>query len=104
MYLMEALLKKGASLSVFDPEAMPNIKRKFGDRLTYKESMYEALEGADALVICTEWSIFRTPDFNKVGSKLNQSVIFDGRNLYNVEDLKEEGFAYFSIGRNNSLI
>jgi len=104
MYLMEALLKKGASLSVFDPEAMPNIKRKFGDRLTYNESMYEALEGADALVICTEWSIFRTPDFNKVASKLNQSVIFDGRNLYNVEDLKEEGFAYFSIGRNNSLI
>jgi len=104
MYLMEALLKKGANLSVFDPEAMPNIKRKFGDRLTYKESMYEALEGADALVICTEWSIFRTPDFQKVASKLNQSVIFDGRNLYNVEDLKEEGFAYFSIGRNNSLI
>ena len=103
MYLMEALLKKGANLSVFDPEAMPNIKRKFGDRLTYKESMYEALEGADALVICTEWSIFRTPDFQKVASKLNQSVIFDGRNLYNVEDLKEEGFAYFSIGRNNSL-
>jgi UDPglucose 6-dehydrogenase len=66
--------------------------------------MYEALEGADALVICTEWSIFRTPDFQKVASKLNQSVIFDGRNLYNVEDMKEEGFSYFSIGRTNSLL
>lgn len=99
IYLMEALLKKGANLSVFDPEAMPNIKRKFGNKLTYNESMYEALEGADALIICTEWSIFRTPDFQKVSSKLKQPVIFDGRNLYNVEDIKKEGFTYFSIGR-----
>ena len=99
IYLMQSLLEKGAILSVFDPEAMPNIKKKFGDKLNYCESMYQPLDGADCLLICTEWSIFRTPDFNKVKELLNQSTIFDGRNLYDVEDIKNEGFTYFSIGR-----
>ena len=99
IYLIEKLLNKGASLSVYDPEAMPNIKKQFGETLNYCNSMYEALENADALIICTEWSIFRTPDFNKVKQLLKQSIIFDGRNLYDLEEIKKEGFIYTSIGR-----
>ena len=99
IYLMEKLLNNGASLSVYDPEAMPNIKKQFGETLNYCNSMYEALENADALIICTEWSIFRTPDFNKVKQLLKQCIIFDGRNLYDVEEIKKEGFIYSSIGR-----
>tara|TARA_A100000171_G_C2140621_1_gene155875 strand:- start:17902 stop:19212 length:1311 start_codon:yes stop_codon:yes gene_type:complete len=97
--VMNALLEKGATLSVFDPEAMPNIKKQFGDKLTYKNAMYDALEGADALVICTEWSIFRTPNYQKLKQLLASPVIFDGRNLYNVEDMQAEGFTYYSVGR-----
>lgn len=97
--VMNALLEKGATLSVFDPEAMPNIKKQFGDKLTYNNAMYDALEGADALVICTEWSIFRTPNYQKLKQLLASPVIFDGRNLYNVEDMQAEGFTYYSIGR-----
>jgi UDPglucose 6-dehydrogenase len=100
--IMNALLAKGATLNVFDPEAMPNIKRKFGDKLTYATSMYGALENADAVIICTEWSIFRSPDFSKVKALLNAPVIFDGRNLYQVEDMRNEGFDYVSIGRNKA--
>jgi UDPglucose 6-dehydrogenase len=99
LYMMQGLLKNGIKLQVFDPEAMPNIKKRFGDALTYVSSMYEALEGADALCICTEWSIFRTPDFTKVKQLLANPVIFDGRNLYNTEDMQAEGFTYISIGR-----
>ena len=99
IYLMNELLNKNAKLSVYDPEAMPNIEKQFGDSLTYCDSMYEALNGADALVICTEWSIFRTPDFNKLKELLKQPVIFDGRNLYDTNEIEKEGIAYFSIGR-----
>lgn len=99
IYMMQELLSKGVTLSVFDPEAMPNIKKRFGDKLNYASSMYGALEGADALLICTEWSIFRTPDYQKLKELLNNPVIFDGRNLYNVEDMETEGFTYISIGR-----
>ena len=99
IYLMKSLLEKGANLSVFDPEAMPNIKKIFGDTLTYCNSMYDALENADSLLICTEWSIFRTPDFKRVKELLNQPTIFDGRNLYDIEEVKNEGFNYISIGR-----
>ena len=97
--MMRALLEKGAKLQVFDPEAMDNIKKEFGSSLDYAESMYEALEGADALLICTEWSIFRSPDFKKMKKSLKSPVIFDGRNLYNVHDMDEEGVTYYSIGR-----
>ncbi|MEM0517547.1 UDP-glucose dehydrogenase family protein [Aequorivita flava] len=97
--IMDALLEKGAILQVFDPEAMPNISKRFGDKLTYSESMYSALEEADALLICTEWSIFRTPDYNKLKELLRNPVIFDGRNLYNINDMETEGFTYISIGR-----
>lgn len=97
--MMDALLEKGAKLQVFDPEAMPNIKKRFGDKLNYSESMYAALQNADALLICTEWSIFRTPDFARLKQMLNNPVIFDGRNLYNMNDMAAEGFAYVSVGR-----
>ncbi|RLD30830.1 MAG: UDP-glucose 6-dehydrogenase [Bacteroidetes bacterium] len=97
--IMNILLDKGAKLSVFDPEAMRNIEKRFGDRLTYANSMYKALENADALVICTEWSIFRSPSFSKVKELLAAAVIFDGRNLYSVEEMAKEGFKYVSIGR-----
>ncbi len=97
--MMNALLERSATLSVFDPEAMPNIQKKFGDRLHYAGSMYEALENADALLICTEWSIFRTPNTVKMKELMNNALIFDGRNLYNVEDMESEGFTYISIGR-----
>jgi UDPglucose 6-dehydrogenase len=97
--IMNILLDKGAKLSVFDPEAMRNIEKRFADRLTYAGSMYEALENADALVICTEWSIFRSPSFSKVKELLTAPVIFDGRNLYSLEEMAKEGFKYVSIGR-----
>jgi len=97
--IIHALLEKGAAINAFDPEAMPNVKTKLGNQIEYAASMYKALDGAEALVICTEWSIFRTPDFDKIISKLKNPVIFDGRNLYDVLDMKELGFAYYSIGR-----
>ena len=99
VYLMDELLQKGANLTVFDPEAMPNIKKRFGDIINYKDTMYDAIENADGLVICTEWSIFRTPDYKKLKKLLKNPVIFDGRNLYNVKDMKSEEFTYISIGR-----
>lgn len=99
IYMMKSLLEAGAELTVFDPEAMANIKKQFGDNLNYAPSMYKALENADALLICSEWSIFRTPDFQRVKNSLNEPIIFDGRNLYNLEDMNAEGFSYTSIGR-----
>ncbi len=100
IYIMNALLEEGVALKVFDPEAMPNIQNRFGDKLSYASSMYDTLNDADALVICTEWSIFRTPNLDKVKELLKEPTIFDGRNLYNVEDMRSEGFTYQSIGRN----
>jgi UDPglucose 6-dehydrogenase len=78
---------------------MNNVKAKYKDQIEFATNMYHATENADALVISTEWSIFRTPDFEKLKHNLNQSVIFDGRNLYDVEDMEKEGFTYISIGR-----
>lgn len=99
IYMMEKLLEKGAKLNVFDPEAMPNIERRFGNTLNYANNMYDATKAVDALIICTEWSIFRTPDFNKLKQNMNSPVIFDGRNLYDIHEMKGEGFYYNSIGR-----
>lgn len=99
LYMIEDLLKKGATINVFDPEAMGNVERKFGKTLNYSKNMYDATKGADALIISTEWSIFRTPNFKKLKENLNQPVIFDGRNLYDVLDIEAEGFYYSSIGR-----
>ncbi|MBT8279228.1 MAG: UDP-glucose/GDP-mannose dehydrogenase family protein [Bacteroidia bacterium] len=102
LYMIDDLLARGASIQVFDPEAMPNVKQKYGDKINYATGMYDATKNADALVISTEWSIFRTPDFQKLKQNLSQLAIFDGRNLYDVEDMTKEGFYYSSIGRKES--
>ena len=97
--VINALLEEDCLIAAFDPEAMPNVERKLGDKIEFSKSMYDTLDKADALIICTEWSIFRTPDFNKVKELMRSHTIFDGRNLYDVDDLKKEGFKYISIGR-----
>ena len=99
LYMIDLLLEAGAKVKAFDPEAMENVERKYGDKVTFCENMYQATEGANALLICTEWSIFRTPDFTKLKKQLSEPVIFDGRNLYTTEELKELDFHYLSIGR-----
>lgn len=99
LYMIDALLSKGAKIKAFDPEAMDNVQAKYKDQIEFATTMYQATENADALVISTEWSIFRTPDFVKLKDNMNDAVIFDGRNLYEVEDMQKEGFTYVSIGR-----
>ena len=99
LYMIDALLKRGATITAYDPEAMPNVKAKLGDAISFSKGMYEATEQADALVISTEWSIFRTPNLATVKSNLKTPVIFDGRNLYDVQEMALEGFHYVSIGR-----
>ena len=102
LYMIDALLAQGAKIKAFDPEAMDNVKARYGDKITFVTAMYDATEDADALVIATEWSIFRTPDFNKLKGLLNTPTIFDGRNLFEVEDMQKEGFHYSSIGRKST--
>ena len=92
-------LQHGAKVRVHDPEAMENVKKIFGDQITYHDLPMEAAGGADLLFIATEWQEFRSPDFTQLGSLMNQKVIVDGRNLYDVEVMKERGFTYVSIGR-----
>jgi len=99
LYIIDALLEAGATVSTFDPEAMKNVKELLGDKITYAESQYDALKDADALVIATEWSEFRQPDFNKISSLLKNKVIFDGRNLFDLSQMQDLGFYYVSIGR-----
>ena len=99
LYIIDALLKEGATINVFDPEAMKNVQELLGDKITYCENQYDALKGADALVIATEWNEFRTPNFLKMVTTLRNKVIFDGRNLFDVNAIKELGFYYESIGR-----
>ena len=102
LYMIEKLLDAGASISAFDPEAMENVKQRVGDRIDFASGQYEALEGADALLICTEWQVFRTPDFDRMAEALNNRRIFDGRNLYDVADMEAKGWDYVSIGRRPS--
>jgi UDPglucose 6-dehydrogenase len=99
LYMIEKITEAGATITAFDPEAMDNVQRKIGDKISYADDMYSATENADALLICTEWAIFRTPDYDQLKDNMNNAVIFDGRNLYEVEEVNEEGFAYYSIGR-----
>lgn len=101
--MIDALLAAGATISAFDPEAMPNVKALLGDKINFAENQYDALEGADALIIATEWNEFRTPDFLKIVKSLKQKVIFDGRNLFEVNSVNELGFHYESIGRNPQI-
>jgi UDPglucose 6-dehydrogenase len=99
LYNIKELRKAGAKVVVFDPEAMDNVKEVVGKKVKYAKTQYEAIEGADALMIMTEWPEFRTPDFDLMDKALKNKVIFDGRNLYELKDMKELGYAYYSIGR-----
>lgn len=98
LHIIDELLAAGAHIRVFDPEAMDNVKRIYGEKLTYAADEYEAIANADVLVIVTEWGLFRTPDFSKLET-LTTKAIFDGRNLYDVADMQGKGFHYESIGR-----
>ncbi len=99
LYIIDELVAAGANIAAFDPEAMNNVKKLIGDKITYMSDEYEACADADCLLIATEWSVFRTPDFDKLGSLLKNKVIFDGRNLYENSKMKELGYYYNSIGR-----
>jgi UDPglucose 6-dehydrogenase len=101
LYVIRELLAAGATVTAYDPEAMKNVRGLLGDKIKYATDEYNALEGADALIIATEWSLFRTPDFDRLASMLRSKVIFDGRNLYGIPQMKELGFTYYSIGREN---
>ncbi|MEO6136833.1 MAG: UDP-glucose/GDP-mannose dehydrogenase family protein, partial [Ginsengibacter sp.] len=97
--IISELIERGASVVAYDPEAIENIKNEIGDKITYAENRYQALENADALLIATEWNEFRTPDFNKMKKLLKNPVVFDGRNLFELYQMEENGFHYESIGR-----
>ena len=99
LYNIDELVAAGATVKCYDPEAMENVKRLIGDKATFCHDAYEAVDGADALFIATEWPVFRTPDFERIGKSLKNKVIFDGRNLYPLRDMEEIGFTYHSIGR-----
>lgn len=99
LYNIKTLRNAGAKVVVYDPEAMTNVRKEVGRKVKYADNMYEAIDGADALMIMTEWPEFRTPDFQKMKSSLKNPVIFDGRNLYDLDRMEERGFNYFSIGR-----
>lgn len=99
VYIIEKLIEAGAKIFAHDPEAMSNIGDKFGEQVTLTKDQYSALEDVDALMIVTEWSVFRTPDFKKMKELMRHPAIFDGRNLYDVDTMEEEGFYYESIGR-----
>jgi len=97
--IINKLLEGKASITAYDPEAVNTAKKILGDRICYSEHSYEALKDADALVIVTEWNEFRNPSFDKIKSLLKQPVIFDGRNVYDVQRMQEMKFIYYSVGR-----
>lgn len=99
LYLIDKLIEHGATVRAYDPEAMANVKQLYGDKVFFAGNEYEVLEGADFLVIATEWNEFRSPDFERISSLLKEKVIFDGRNLYSTAFMRDHGFTYYSIGR-----
>ncbi|RMG83917.1 MAG: UDP-glucose/GDP-mannose dehydrogenase family protein [Bacteroidetes bacterium] len=99
LYVIEQLLEEGASVKAFDPEAMNNVRKVLGDKIEYALDEYDALTDADALMIMTEWNEFRTPDFEQLKQRLKNPVIFDGRNIYDLDEIAQKGFDYYSIGR-----
>jgi UDPglucose 6-dehydrogenase len=101
LFIIDQLLKDGAIVSAFDPEAMNNVKKVVGDKINYASDPYETVQDADALLIATEWAVFRTPEFNTLAKRMKNKVIFDGRNLYDPARMKELGFYYNSMGRSS---
>jgi UDPglucose 6-dehydrogenase len=98
-HIIDELLKGNATVIAYDPEAMEGARRRYGDRILYAESSYGALQGADALIVATEWNEFRKPDFGLLKNLMRQPVLFDGRNIYDPRKMKEIGIVYYSIGR-----
>ncbi|MBS1642847.1 MAG: UDP-glucose/GDP-mannose dehydrogenase family protein [Bacteroidetes bacterium] len=99
LYMIDALTAAGATVTAYDPEAMPNVKNVVGNKINFSANQYDALDKADALIIATEWSEFRTPDFEVINNKLKNKIIFDGRNVFEVKQMKDLGYHYESIGR-----
>ncbi len=99
LVLIEQLLEAGATVTAFDPVAMDECRRKIGDRIRYASQMYEALKDADAMVVVTEWQEFKVPKFTYIEKSLKEKVIFDGRNIYSPEQMREFGYIYYGIGR-----
>jgi UDPglucose 6-dehydrogenase len=99
LYIIDELISAGATVTAFDPEAMENVKKLYGARINFADNQYDALKDADCLVICTEWAVFRTPEFEKVSAALKNKTIFDGRNLYSTQQMRELGYYYASVGR-----
>jgi UDPglucose 6-dehydrogenase len=99
LVLIEELLAAGATVCAHDPEALANVRAELGDRISYAEQAIDALHGADALAINTEWDVFRHPEFEEIAAALRQKLIFDGRNLYDPKVMRQLGFTYYSIGR-----
>ena len=99
LYVIDALVEAGATITAYDPEAMPNVKAVVGDKIAFVNNQYACLDNADALIIATEWAEFRTPDFDIIDTKLNQKVVFDGRNLFDKNQMKQLGYHYESVGR-----
>jgi len=99
LYIINELINKGATITTFDPEGMTNVRAVMGDKIAYAENQYDALKGADALLIATEWSVFRNPDFERMEETLSNKVIFDGRNLYDLQKMIDLGYYYNSVGR-----
>jgi UDPglucose 6-dehydrogenase len=97
--IIDALVEEGAKVCAYDPEAMTNVRNLIGHKITYSADQYSTLDDADGLIIATEWNEFRTPDFEKIESLLKQKSIFDGRNVFDVDQMKQKGFHYVSIGR-----
>jgi len=103
LYMIDALLAAGAGVCAYDPEAINNARGLLGDKINYADTQYDCLKGADALIIATEWNEFRTPDFLKIVTTLKNKVIFDGRNLFDTNAIKELGFYYESVGRETAI-
>jgi len=103
LYIIDKLLSLGAKIITYDPEAMDNVKVLYQDKITFVDNQYEAIMNVDSLLIVTEWGAFRNPDFNKMKANLKSPKIFDGRNLYNLDDMEGKGFYYESIGRRTIL-
>ncbi|MEM1095623.1 MAG: UDP-glucose/GDP-mannose dehydrogenase family protein [Bacteroidota bacterium] len=97
--VISEILKAGGAVTAFDPEAIETTKVVFGDQITYASNKYDALDEADALFVCTEWALFRTPDWPEIQTKLKAPLVYDGRNLYNPQRMAEQGFEYYSVGR-----
>ena len=99
LYIISELLAMGATVTAYDPEAMKNVQLLLGDKIQYSENQYDTLKNADALLIATEWGAFKNPDFVRIKSSLKNHIIFDGRNIYELDQMKQLGIQYYSVGR-----